>query len=309
MSSQVRARPTRRELAGFCSRDMPFLGHEAEAGDFCFASATSQVTDEEAIRLLRDLAAGLDPTWPTATRIVRHRGGGGSDAWDVAVGSDIYVTKFANNPQEPARPSPRKVVTTELIAGRIGQLFDPAVCPITRVIDVPFELIEAEPILMSGAPAESGPACGSLLVPDTTETKAGGQLGSVPRERLAQIIAFQSLLQADDAAALVTGDGSWALSIDHGHYFGGGSWGNHHGPAAEQPRILVIGGLDAGILRDRMIWDPVLSELDAISDRDLASAFMDVPVEWGCDVGLLAPILGATSRRKERLREVVDAYC
>jgi hypothetical protein len=58
-----------------------------------------------------------------------------------------------------------------------------------------------------------------------------------------------------------------------------------------------------------MIWDPVLTELDGIGDRKLASAFVDVPDQWGCDVEFLAPILGATSRRKERLREVVDAYC
>ena len=294
--------------AGVCPRDLPLFRDDAETRTRG-RQAASEVTDEEALRLLQGLAVGADPAWPTATRIVRHRGGGGSDAWDVAVGSDIYVTKFANNPQEPQRPLPRKVVTTELVAGRIGQLFDPAVSPTTRVIVVPLELIEAEPILMAGAPAESGPACGSLVVTQTTETKAGGQLGSVPPERLAQIIAFQSLLQADDAAALVTDDGSWAFSIDHGHYFGGGSWGNHQGLVAEQPRILAVGGLDAGLLRDRRIWDPVLNELEVISDRDLASAFTDVPAEWGCDVGFLAPILGVTSRRKERLREVVDAYC
>lgn len=271
--------------------------------------APAEMTDDEALALLRELAGASDPAWPVATRVVRHRGGGGSDAWDVAVGTDIYVTKFANNPQEPQRPSPRKVVTTELVAGRVGQLFVPPVSPATTVLVVPLELIEAEPIHMGGGLAEPGPACGSLLVLQTTETKAGGQLGSVPRERLAQITAFQALMQADDAAALVTDDGSWAYSIDHGHYFGGGSWGNHRGPAAEQPQILVIGGLDGALLRDRGIWDPVLAELDAIGDRELAAAFIDVPDEWGCDVDLLAPILGATSRRKERLREVVDAYC
>jgi hypothetical protein len=267
------------------------------------------MTDEEALELLRSLTSAADPASPVATRIVRHRGGGGSDAWDVAVGSDVYVTKFANNPQEPARPSPRKIVTSELVVGRVGQLFSPAVCPATSVVVVPIELIENEPIHMGGGLADSGPACGSLMVPQTTETKTGGQLGSVPVDRLAQIAAFQALTQADDAAALVTDDGSWAYSIDHGHYFGGGSWGNHLGAAAEQPRILVLGGLDAAVLRVRHAWDPVLAELDAIGDSDLAAAFVDVPETWGCDVEFLAPILGATSRRKERLREVVDAYC
>ena len=291
--------------AGLGFAIVPLLGSEREQRE----ALGDALTDDEASDLLRTLSTADDPPKPTATRIVRHRGGGGSDAWDIAVGSDIYVTKFANNPQEPARPAPRKVVVTELVVGRIGQLFRNPVCPMTRVIMVPRALIDGEPIYMGASLADAGPACGSSQVPHATETKAGGQLSSVPLTRVAQITTFQALLQADDPAALVLDDGSWAYSIDHGHYFGGGAWGKHTGPAAELPRINPIGGVDAARLRDRSIWNSVIAELEAIGDEALADAFVDVPAEWGCDAGLLGPILGATSRRKERIREVIDDYC
>lgn len=267
------------------------------------------MTDDEALELLKATEQAAVREWVAATRVEGYRGGGGSQAWDIASGTEVYVTKFQNNPQEPATAGDRrKILPTELIVGRVGQLLQPAACPRAAVVDVDEALIIAKPVLINGVRAIAGPSVGSLAVQGAFETKDGIGLEAVSAERLAVLILFQTLMHGDDLAILIADNGSSAYSIDHGHFFGGGSWGNHTGPAAEAPQLRVHPTM-AARLNHRAVWDDGLAQCEALTDDGLAGAFAAIPAEWGCDVGFLAPVLGVTSRRRNLLRRIVDAYC
>jgi hypothetical protein len=76
-------------------------------------------------------------------RSLEYRGGGGSGAWTCDCDDDNqYIVKAHNNQHEHDAPR-LKIVTTELVCGRLGALFTPPVAPESRVVILPSALTSA----------------------------------------------------------------------------------------------------------------------------------------------------------------------
>jgi hypothetical protein len=74
---------------------------------------------------------------------LEFRNYGGAGTWNCVVeDGTAYVVKAQNNMQDRHQDHqngllPLKVLTTELICGRLGQLFEPNICPPVAIINIP----------------------------------------------------------------------------------------------------------------------------------------------------------------------------
>ena len=91
-------------------------------------------------QLLTDFCAAPAPAVAPVTALRPHSSGA-SRPWR-AVGRDgvPYLVKYSWNPQErwlsDDQALPQRTVVKELLCGRLGRLFTPAVTPCTCVVDV-----------------------------------------------------------------------------------------------------------------------------------------------------------------------------
>lgn len=237
------------------------------------------------------------------------RGGGGSQAWNIyarrGTQEGLFVTKFANNPQEP--PSgPRKIVASELICGRLGRLFHRPITPLTVPIRVSQELVDEARIAFSnGTRAQAGFAVGSQFVHGALDSKAGGRLDFVERGEVARVVLFQTWLGMQDPAALVVADTGEAFSIDHGYFLCGSRWG-------ALPRSVQV-VTPHGAPRDQAwafsLFSDVLEELRSLGVEELLSAFSGIPESWGLSLEFRAELASVVLERRESVGDVILAFC
>ena len=119
------------------------------------------------------------------------------------------------------------MLPTDLICGRLGQLFTPALCPEALVIDVPAEVVHGamhnRTRSLPAAPVAPGPGMGSTLLDGVDSKTDASGLDGVPLLDLARVSVFQTWLRPVDIAYLIGPDGR-LLSLDHGYYLTGCRW-------------------------------------------------------------------------------------
>ena len=238
-----------------------------------------------------------------------YLGGGGSEAWRCeAEDGQVYVVKAQNNGQDRIQAcqanEPLKILTTELICGRLGQLFHPIVCPEVAIIDIP-ERLASNAFFPDRRPVSAGPSFGSLWYPDMYDIKVGGRIDIVPPDQIARIIVFQTWLRGDDRAALVSGDGRKGVSIDHGYYLAGAySWDREKldNPLPVTP--VLISPSHQPI--DATTYRAVLEELQMFPDVDILKAFSSIPVEWGGTINFRAKLAHNVLQRRLAVEQAIS---
>lgn len=233
-------------------------------------------------------------------RTLEFKGGGGSGAWACDCDDEAhYIVKAQNNHHEQDAPR-LKVVTTELVCGRLGQLFKPPVTPDTRVVMLPTALTSA--VTYPSATAvhpTSGTACGSKLIEGVVETKSG-QTDAVAPETVAAVVAFQSWLAAQDPAALIQVDTGALYSMDHAWYLTGPRW-QLDVLDAEPAGSACLNMIGPNVSRfsNRSVFATALQQLAELPEDSIVRAFSSIPEDWGADRPFRARLARYTLRRRE----------
>ncbi len=214
---------------------------------------------------------------------LEYFGKGGSEAWRASVqNGDFYVVKTQNNGQDRNQvrigDEPLKILTTELICGRLGQLFSPIVCPEVAIIDIPDRLAE-ENRFPDGRQVTAGPSFGSLWYSEMYDVKDKGRIDLVPPEQIARIIVFQTWLRGSDHAALVSVDGRKALYLVQ--------------LAQYQQRIEFT------------MFEPMLQELNMLDEVDILKAFAAIPAAWGGTIDFRAKLAHMVLQRRAAVEQVI----
>lgn len=241
---------------------------------------------------------------------LEYFGKGGSEAWRATIqNGDLYVVKTQNNGQDRNQirmgDEPLKILTTELICGRLGQLFSPIVCPEVAIIDIPARLAENNHF-PDGRQVTAGPSFGSLWYTDMYDIKDRGRIDLVPPEQVARIIVFQTWLRGTDQAALVSADGRKALSIDHGYYLAGQTQWNR----TELDQPLPVNLVQFAQYQQHIeftIFEPMLQELNNLGEMDILKAFAAVPAEWGGTIDFRAKLAHMVLQRRTSVKQVIEA--
>ncbi len=261
------------------------------------------------VAVLADLDMQERKPYLQATSI-EYLGNGGSEAWRCKAGDgETYVVKVQNNGQDLAQlrepGHPLKILTTELICGRLGQLFHPAACPEVAIIDIPEKLASGTTFPHTNRPIAAGPSFGSLLYPETVDIKFQGNLDLVPLEQIARIIVFQTWLRGADIAALVTLDGRKALSIDHGFYLAGTvNWEidmlNNPSP------VIPVQIPSSHHPIASSVFQVILKELHMFNEFDILTAFSSIPQEWGGTIEFRANLAYMVLQRRSMVEQALS---
>jgi hypothetical protein len=236
-------------------------------------------------------------------------GKGGSEAWRcIAEDGRMYVVKAQNNGQDinqqRGNSEPLKVLTTELICGRLGQLFHPVVCPEVAIINIPENIAGAMTYPSNNRPVVAGPSFGSLWYSDMFDVKDKGRIELVPPDQVVKIIVYQTWLRGEDIAALVSADGRRVLSIDHGYYLSGSNW----------DKVKLDNPLPVDLVQfpqyqqhiDFALFQPVLEELRMFSESDILKAFTSIPAAWGGTIEFRAMLANIVLRRRTAVEQVIS---
>ncbi len=262
--------------------------------------------------LLKSLLAELDAQEqkPYLRAIsIEYLGGGGSEAWRCkAEDGQEYVVKAQNNGQDVNQVRenglPLKILTTELICGRLGQLFNPIICPEVAIIDIPEKLASVTTYPGNNRQVAAGPSFGSLWYPDMLDIKQGGRFDLVPPDQVARIIVYQTWLRGEDIAALVSADGRKGVSIDHGYYLSGANWDR-----AKLDNPLPVIPVQISLYHQPIAsstFQAVLEELRMLSELDIIKAFSFLPVEWGGTIEFRATLANNTLQRRAAVAQAIS---
>lgn len=238
-------------------------------------------------------------------------GKGGSEAWRcTAEDGQMYIVKAQNNGQDINQQrengAPLKILTTELICGRLGQLFHPIVCPEVTIIDIPEKIAGAMAYPSNNRPVAAGPSFGSLWYPDMFDVKDRGRIELVSPDQVARIIMFQTWLRGEDIAALVSADGRKVLSIDHGYYFSGAFWDR---AKLDHPLPVTLVQFPQYQQRiDFTLFQPILEELRLLSELDILKAFASIPAEWGGTIEFRAMLANIVLQRRAAVEQVISTH-
>jgi hypothetical protein len=268
---------------------------------------------------LPDIAAWLaacdgEPAPPRLrARLLVPRTTGGSKPWDCQVeDGSWYVVKSMANPQDRRTGKPVKFLATDLICGRLGQLFRPALTPQAAVVEIPPAVAEAAVHPRTRRrPAERpspGPGFGSQLVEGAVEIKAdrGERIASVPPAEVARLVTFQTWLRGVDVSALVTADRR-LLSIDHGFYLTAHRWDRADFETVQVTVKLPSQLRDREALSEPAVFAPALAELSAIADESIIRAFAALPTEWEVSLSLRARAAHFVLRRRPLVAQALSA--
>lgn len=259
--------------------------------------------------LLADLDTQEQKPFLQATSI-EYLGNGGSEAWRCKIEDGrMYVVKAQNNGQDRNQLRehgyPLKILTTELICGRLGQLFNPIVCPEVAIIDIPERLASVTSFPGDQRQVAAGPSFGSLWYPDMYDIKFGGRIDIVPPDQIARIIVFQTWLRGGDIAALVSGDGRKCISVDHGYYLAGDiSWNKDKLDNPFPVIPIVISSSHQPI--DSTVFQVVLEELRMFSELDILKAFSSIPEEWGGTIDFRVMLANNVLQRRIAVEQAIS---
>jgi len=267
------------------------------------------VEESQLRALLTDLDAQEQKPYLQATSI-EYLGHGGSEAWKCKVeDGQTYVVKVQNNGQDRNQfrehGHPLKILTTELICGRLGQLFNPIACPEVAIINIPERLASNTTFPTDQRQVAAGPSFGSLLYTDMYDIKFGGQINIVPPDQIARIIVFQTWLRGGDVAALVSADGRKGISIDHGFYLAGDvSWDKDKLAHPLPVTPVVISSSHQPI--DSTVFQTILEELRMLSEMDILKAFSSIPEEWGGTIEFRVMLTSNILQRRAAVEKAIS---
>jgi hypothetical protein len=232
-------------------------------------------------------------------RTIEYRGGGGSGAWACDCDDDNqYIVKAQNNQHEHDEPR-LKIVTTELVCGRLT--------PESRVVILPSALTSAVTYPGTSKQPTTGTAFGSRLVEGVFETKSGNTDAVAP-EVVAAVIVFQTWLAAQDAAALVQVDTGSLFSMDHAWYLTGPQWQESvldANPVVVGSCLALIGPNNSRF-HSRAVFATSLDQLAGLGEDAVVHAFSSIPTDWGADPAFRAKLARYTLLRRDRVEEALS---
>jgi hypothetical protein len=279
------------------------------------------MTEDDITRHLLRLNAAHDVTTLPAVELFPHPTGA-SRPWR-AMGTDGagYLVKYAGNPQElwlsPDRQSPQRIVVKELLCGRLGQLFTPAVTPVTCVVELPITLTDTAQ-RMHAVALPVGPSVGVHFIEGTSyrhEQWADLLRRPIDTHTLARVVVYMLWLNALDPEILLEDaaedTGGRLYSIDHGWYLTGQGWNHRQSyvpllqvslpslPPFYPPLLACISG-DA--LSD------AAQQLQSMATERIIEQFAHVPAQWGADPAFLAQVAWFVVKRREATLKAITDY-
>lgn len=201
---------------------------------------------------------------------------------------ELYVVKGTQN---------GRMIVNDRIVGLLGVAIEAPVGEVS-LVDVPQELITAEPELQHMAP---GISHGSLFVDGYTEKENSHVVNNHNRPRFAKLAILYGWVHPNDAQFIYQKEEPReVLSVDHSHFFPGGpEWKeqnlNGTPPAAPDHRIVTACGVTDDELR------AAAQALEAVTDQDLAAVVKSVPVEWPLTNQERVRVVEFLARRRDQM--------
>lgn len=236
--------------------------------------------------------------------------GGASRAWVCQADDGCrYVVKCRDNPHDRLQGClPSKVLTTEIVCGRLGARFDPPVCPPVAVVELPPRLTAAHFYSATRVHPCPGPSFGSRLWEGAVDLKAARRpLDRVPPESLARLVVFQTWLRGEDPSALISADGREIRSIDHAFFLTGSRWRREILAAPPLVTPSLPARLQAELPRFGLpcVFAPALAELAALREEAIVAAVAGLPAEWGVGLDLQAEVAAFVLARRPLVEAAV----
>jgi hypothetical protein len=271
------------------------------------------------LHLLRRINAAAAPVQLSVTALRPH-GGGASHPWRaVGLDGDQYVVKYSWNSQElwllPERHPPKLTVVKELLCGGLGQLFTPAVTPVTCVVDVSAEALSAlAQTEHSDNVPPPRPSVGISYIEGSSyghEQWADLFQHAPAEEALASIVVYMLWLNALDPEILVAAQSERLYSIDHGWYLTGQGW--HIGQSTAPLEHISWSALPPfytpllDYVSDEALHAAV-DQLQALAVEQIVAQFAHVPPEWGADLPFLAELAKIVLQRRIATPPAIEAY-
>jgi hypothetical protein len=237
----------------------------------------------------------------------------------VGLDGNQYVVKYSWNSQElwllPERHPPKLTVVKELLCGRLGQLFTPAVTPFTCVVDVSAAALSTLP---QQEHSDDAPPVGSSVGISYIEGTSYGHeqwaefFERTPdEETVGRIVVYMLWLNALDPEILLAAQNGRLYSIDHGWYLTGQGW--HTGQATaplQQVSWSALPPFSAPLLD--YVSDEALhaaaNQLQVLAPEQIVGQFAHVPTEWGVDLPFLAEVAQIILQRRIATLHAVEAY-
>jgi hypothetical protein len=195
-------------------------------------------------------------------------------------------------------------LVAELVAGRLAARVGAG--PAARIVRVTAEILPP-----AGQPDQVGVVVGIEDIPDTVNARDLGATGAVlpgagiDAPSRALVTAFQTWLGVGDTQVLVRVDDGHVFSIDHGEAFG------LLAPTDPTPVVVPIPGVDDRIGRRPGDVLPAVARIAGVTDRELMDAVAGTPAggAWRSDLTRRREIVEYLAYRRDRLQEVMDAWC
>jgi hypothetical protein len=240
---------------------------------------------------------------------------GASRQWR-AVGEDgnPYLVKYSWNPQErwlsPDQVFPQRTVVKELLCGRLGQLFTPAVTPFTCVVDMYAAALTAIPETENSEEIPpTGPSVGISHIEGSSYTHEqwAELFQRAPDEAtLARIVVYMLWLNALDPEILVAAKTGRLYSIDHGWYLAGQGWHTGQSRASLEQVAWSSLPLFYAPLLDYLSDEALRAaadQLQAFTVERIIAQFAHVPTEWGADIPFLAGLTPTSQMTRQGLKQ------
>jgi hypothetical protein len=175
--------------------------------------------------------------------------------------------------------------------------------PMPALVEVPPELIAAQPELQHLAP---GVSHGLTWVPGCTERQGLANTNPENNERFARLAALYGWIHAGDHQFIYTNASPHLVhSVDHGHFFPDGpEWTitslQSAGPADLDPTI------HASLSWDDAQRSAVRKGMASMSDEVIANAVSRPPDEWGLSSSERLELASYLSRRRDEVVARID---
>lgn len=248
-----------------------------------------------------------------AVQHVRRMRGGAQSHLMRCEDGNFYVVKFQNNPQH------LRVLANEMLATRLAERIGLPV-PAAALIEVSAWLVEKTPELkvqLGGGerPCQPGLQFGARFVIDPLEGQVFDYLPEEMLERVKNLRDFHGMLCLDKWTGNTNGRQAvfsrkgrerryTATFIDQGYCFNAGEWDFPDSPLrGVYARNEVYRGVKG--------WgdfEPWLSAIEGMRRSEIDDVAAELPPEWCGDWDALSGLTAKLYERRERVRELVEAF-
>lgn len=260
------------------------------------------------IRRIFDLtqpAESKERVIPVAVAYVRPMGDGGAEAHLLQFDDGRrYVVKFLNNREGLLTPA------NQLLVSRLAEFLEVS-CPREGVVQVPRQLIEAEPRLRrsDGQRFESGYCFGSEYHLGIDDPGAATLALASNIEDLAGIVLLDTLCanehrERDQGNLLLATESGQhrVMAIDHGHCFGH-RWDAAIALTAQRVRVVCRPAFVALIQPQH--FDPFLDRLRRLDQQALDRIYGDLGSLWGLTSDRLAALKRYLLARRSGVEQAI----